>query len=407
VAVALKRVRSSRDEDALARMRREIEVGTTLEHPNVMPVLDCDVGAAWLVMPLAIDNLEARRDYVLRRDQLRNVVDSVCDGLAAAHDLGWIHRDVKPSNVLLLEDPERWVIADWGLARRPAGITSTSARTRLGVSYGTEGFAPPEMSVNAHAADPSADVYYLGQLIGWCLTGNWPLQNVPLLPPEGPWRRVVRMATQHSPSRRPQSVSELRQLIASAFYQPPDPPEVLGKALVDRIKKANDERALVDELLDLVEQHPANEELCVDILPELAVSQLQDGVARNLDRGRPIVDALRMGRFDWGTRPFRWADNVILALLAVAAAAARENDVELLEDAAEALFEWDGRWDQWPPQNLIRRWLAGLKGEAAGIVADALVADPESARHFDEVAGDRAADARIRDAIRRAGENAS
>jgi hypothetical protein len=107
---------------------------------------------------------------------------------------------------------------------------------------------------------------------------------------------------------------------------------------------------------------------------------------------------------DWGNRPFRWADNVILALLAVASAAAREGDLELLEEAAGALFEWDGRWDQWPPQNLIRRWLVGLKGAAAGVVAEALIADPDSARHFEEVAGDREADARIRDAIRRATE---
>lgn len=75
---------------------------------------------------------------------------------------------------------------------------------------------------------------------------------------------------------------------------------------------------------------------------------------------------------------------------------------ELLEDAAEALFEWDGRWDQWPPQNLIRPWLAGLKGEAAGVVADALVSDPDSARHFEEVAAVRTADARIKAAIRQA-----
>jgi serine/threonine protein kinase len=172
--IALKRLRHVRDPDALARMRREIQVGTTVDHMNVMPVLDSDPAATWLVMPLAVDNLETCRKAVLRRDQLRAIVEAICDGLEAAHDCGWIHRDVKPSNVLRLPDPERWVVADWGLVRRPAGSTTTGARTRLGVSYGTEGFAPPEMSVNALAADPSADVYYIGQLIGWCLTASGP-----------------------------------------------------------------------------------------------------------------------------------------------------------------------------------------------------------------------------------------
>jgi serine/threonine protein kinase len=383
-------------------MRREIQVGTTIRHPNVMPVVDADPDGTWLVMPLATANLEGLRESVLRRDQLRDVVEAVCNGLEAAHVHGWIHRDVKPSNVLLLPEPDRWVVADWGLVRRPAGATTTGARTRLGVSYGTEGFAPPEMSFDAHRADVAADVYYVGQLIGWCLTGNWPLQNVPLLPPEGPWKRVVRAATQHSPSRRPQSMPALKELIESAFYRPPDPPEMHGQALVDQIKEAKDESALVDELLELVDQHPDNEELCVDVLPQLTVAQLRAGIARNLDRGQPIVDALTMGRIDWGNRQFRWADSVILTLLAVAVAAADEGELDLLDNAARALFEWDGRWDQWPPQSTIRSWLARLTGSAAGVVADALVDDPESARHFDEVASDRQADSRIREAIRRA-----
>jgi serine/threonine-protein kinase len=47
--------------------------------------------------------------------------------------------------VLLLPDPERWVVADWGLVRRPPGMTTLNGRTRVGVVYGTEGFAPPEL----------------------------------------------------------------------------------------------------------------------------------------------------------------------------------------------------------------------------------------------------------------------
>lgn len=254
-------------------------------------------------------------------------------------------RDVKPSNVLLFENPERWVVADWGLVRRPAGSTTSGARTRLGVSYGTEGFAPPEMSFDAHAAKPAADVYYVGQLIGWCLTGTWPLQNVPLLPAEGPWRKVVRAATQHDASRRPQTIQEFKQLVEASFYRPPDPPEVHGQKLVERLRERPEDKTAVDELLDLVEQNPNNEELCVDVLPQLTRAQLEDGVARHPERGAVVVEGLRIDRVDWGDRPFRWADNVIVALLAVAAAAADGGELDLLESAATALFEWDGRWD--------------------------------------------------------------
>jgi hypothetical protein len=53
------------------------------KHPNVMPALDSDVSATWLVMPLAIDNLEVLRQEVLEDDELQRVVEHVCDGLAA------------------------------------------------------------------------------------------------------------------------------------------------------------------------------------------------------------------------------------------------------------------------------------------------------------------------------------
>jgi hypothetical protein len=70
---------------------------------------------------------------------------------------------------------------------------------------------------------------------------------------------------------------ELKQLIERAFYRPPSPPETLGQALVERIVGASDDRRLVDELLELVEHHPTNEELCIDVLPQLTVSQPREG----------------------------------------------------------------------------------------------------------------------------------
>lgn len=401
VTVALKRLRGKRDVDAVARMRREIEVGTSLDHPNVMPVIDADDGATWLVMPLAVDNLETLREEVLERDELREVVNDICAGLSVAHSRGWIHRDVKPSNVLLMDAPRRWVVADWGLVRRPVGTTSEGGRTRLGASYGTEGFAPPELSVDAHGATRAADIYYIGQLVGWCLTGSMPLQNVPHLPVDGPWRTVVRAATRHDAHLRPQTVEEFQSLIDNALYRPPDPPEVHGESLIARLKKQPRDDSAADELLELVEQHPNNEELCVDVLPQLTRQQLQGAIVRHPERGQAVVEGLRQDRVEWGDRQYRWADNVILALLAVAAAAAEVEELELLEDATDAMFEWDGTWDQWPPQGQIKQWLSALRGPAAGVVAQRLRDHPDSARHFSDVAKDVRTDRGIRAEIPR------
>ncbi|MFI1189391.1 hypothetical protein [Streptomyces californicus] len=65
----------------------------------------------------------------------------------------------------------------------------------------------------------------------------------------------------------------------------------------------------------------------------------------------------------------------------------------------QALFTWDGRFDQWKPQDSIRRWLRTLCGDAAGTVASVLGEFPRSARHFRELADERGVDRRLRGTI--------
>jgi serine/threonine-protein kinase len=407
VRVAFKRVRQKLSDDAKARMRREIEVGSSLDHPNVVPVLDGDPAGTWCVMPLAAGNLEKLRPTIATPDQMRRLVDDICAGLAAAHDVGWIHRDIKPSNVLLLENPTRWAVADWGLVRRPRGKTTVRGRTRIGVSYGTEGFAPPELSRDAHEVTAACDVYYVGQLIGWCVTGRWPIQNIPLLPEAGPWRRVVRGATHHDVDRRPQSIEAFLQTVEKAFYQPPEPADQHAERLLDAIASSPLSNAeVVDELLLLAETNSDEYDLCVDVLPKLGRHDLAAGVRRHPERGYALLDVWEPGRVGagWDHRNFRWADQIVWGVLAIATAAADLEDIPLLEKAAESLFEWDGTWNQWPPQDDIRAWLRSLRGGPAGVVAEILENWPESAEHFEGVGSDSRADARIRAVIRSAAQ---
>ena len=119
-----------------------------------------------------------------RRGALRDLVEAVCEGLRQPHADGWVHRDIKPANILLLEG--RWVVGDWGLSRRPLGQSSGLRRTRTGTGFGTEGFAAPEMSGDAHDSTPATDIYSIGQLIGAVLTGRRPQANIPLLPESRP-----------------------------------------------------------------------------------------------------------------------------------------------------------------------------------------------------------------------------
>ncbi|MFF6783870.1 protein kinase [Streptomyces sp. NPDC012510] len=187
--VAFKKPRSLR-ENLTARMLREIEVAQALGgNRHVMPVLDFSPRAEWFVMPLAQATAEHLQSQLQHDGQeLRALVDAVAAALADAHRLDYLHRDIKPANILQLNG--RWVLGDWGIVRRPRGQTTNPKRT--GTKIGTAEFGAPELSIAPHHATPASDIYSLGKVIGWLLTGTDPQPNIPLLPPPGPWRSVVR-----------------------------------------------------------------------------------------------------------------------------------------------------------------------------------------------------------------------
>jgi hypothetical protein len=213
--VAIKRPRR-RDEDSLKRMLREIEAMTRFGgHRNVVPVLDANADGTWFVMPLAEATARDHAAQLRDSEQLRSLILAIVAGLRTPHEEGWIHRDLKPENILKING--QWAIADWGIGKRPRGMTSTPGRTHTGSLYGTEGYTAPEALLNAHEARPPADIYSIGQIIGNILTGKLPQPNIPLLPDHPSWREVVEKATQFNPGRRPATVDELQSLLERAL----------------------------------------------------------------------------------------------------------------------------------------------------------------------------------------------
>jgi hypothetical protein len=124
-------------------------------------------------------------------------------------------------------------------------------------------------------------------------------------------------------------------------------------------------------------------------------------LTRNSRQGIDVLQAMAGHVRGDGTTwvQFSEADHAVTWLHAVAAYAARAEDWDLLEEAARAMCEWDGAWDQWAPQDVIRPWLRSLTGDAAGLVASVLLDHPHSARHFADLAGERAVDSRVRRAV--------
>lgn len=133
---------------------------------------------------------------------------------------------VTPNNVLGFPDQERgsgvrWVIADCGLARRPLGETTeglTGSVSRLG----TDGYMAPESFGDPHSVTESADVYSLGRILAFLLTGRRPTVTTPLLPDDGPWRPVVRRFTRPDPAERPRTADEALDLGSGDVDGPSD-----------------------------------------------------------------------------------------------------------------------------------------------------------------------------------------
>ncbi|MGQ7750869.1 protein kinase domain-containing protein [Streptomyces sp. WC2508] len=401
IKVAFKR-RLSQRENASARMRREVEISQLLNsHLNFMPILDFEHAHKWFIMPLAEATAEEQHEKLRKTEQLRDLVNCVGSVLAEAHRQGWMHRDIKPSNILLLDG--RWTLADWGVVRRPLGQTTKIGRT--GHFIGTEGFAAPELFIKPHDdATPASDIYSLGRVIAWALTGEMPQTNIDLLPPPGPWRNIVKGATQHEPERRPQDIEQLLRFIEREFSEPEEPPTERAPALL-AAANAGDSNA-ADSFLELITDHPDDYELYIHVLPQLSLEFAAQSMSRN---PRPAISLMRaMAALVNGDGAnlvqFGEAACAVTWLHGVAANAARRNEWDLLDEAIRAMCQWDGTWDQWSPQDAIRSWLRTLRGDVANIVAPALRDHPGSARHFAMLVDDRTVNHSIRQAIRAATE---
>jgi eukaryotic-like serine/threonine-protein kinase len=165
------------DEEFVNRFQREARSAARLAHHNVVSVFDTgdDHGTLFLVMEyvpgLTMRDL-IRKEAPMSPAKALAVIEPVLAALAAAHDAGILHRDVKPENVLLADDG-RVKVADFGLAR---AINSETQHTATGgILIGTVSYLSPELVVNGKA-DARADVYAAGVLIYEMLTGHKPHQ---------------------------------------------------------------------------------------------------------------------------------------------------------------------------------------------------------------------------------------
>ncbi len=232
---------ASETEERRARFVREAAVSATIHHPNVVPVLDHGIDAArslpYLVMPLLEgEDLAALLERVgcLEPEVAIALVVQACEGLAAAHARGVVHRDVKPSNLFLERRPDSphvvVRVTDFGLAKAlDESPGSRGALTATGRFMGTPQYVSPEQAISAKHVDLRTDVYSLAMSLYHALSGRPAFAHVrsfmglvleltareaPHLQDAAPWvsptiTRIVHAALLRDPQVRCPSASEL------------------------------------------------------------------------------------------------------------------------------------------------------------------------------------------------------
>jgi serine/threonine-protein kinase len=168
----------SRREDLVIRLRNEWRALGRLEHPNIVTVTDAGTsanGVPYYVMERLEGETLAQRMRKTRRFPVRDAVDiaiGMLEGLAAAHQIGVVHRDVKPPNIFLLSDGRPKVL-DFGVAKIADDPGVVTAR---GVAVGTPRYMSPEQA-RGEAVDGRADVYSTGLILFETISGVSPFDD--------------------------------------------------------------------------------------------------------------------------------------------------------------------------------------------------------------------------------------
>jgi serine/threonine protein kinase/Flp pilus assembly protein TadD len=183
--VAVKRILAYQVEsrETLLRFRREAEAAASLDHPNVLPIYEVDEsedGLPFFSMKYATGG-SLRAAASALQDQPNECVRlmaKVARAIDYAHSHGILHRDLQPGNILLDGDGEP-LVSDFGLAK---WLEEKSDLTRTLTTFGTPGYIAPEQAECAAAElTPAADIYSLGAILFYLLTGRPPFVGANVL----------------------------------------------------------------------------------------------------------------------------------------------------------------------------------------------------------------------------------
>src|SRR3954454_16151130 len=232
IAVKVLRSEFTGDPAFVARFRAEAQHAAVLHHPNIATVFDYGEARvdgeriAYLVMELiegeALSEL-LRRERRLDVPRTLTILRSTSAALAAAHDAGVVHRDVKPGNVLVARDGTV-KITDFGIAWSASSVPLTGT----GQVIGTAQYLSPEQAQGGKAS-PASDVYALGAVAYECLAGRRPFEG------ENPVQIAVKQIREAPDPLPPDVPPAVRRLVEQAMAKDPADRCADGGALLQAV----------------------------------------------------------------------------------------------------------------------------------------------------------------------------
>ncbi len=248
------------------RFTRETQIAANLQHPHILPLLDSGEanGVPYYVMPFVEGESLAhrlKRESPLPIDEAVRLIAEVADGLHYAHAQGFVHRDIKPDNILLSQGHA--VIADFGVARA-LDVTGAERITDSGIALGTVAYMSPEQATGDRL-DGRADLYALACVLYESLAGSTPfsggsaqatmarhavdtppsLRTVRQTVPEALERAIMR-ALAKAPTDRHASAGEFRDEIMRSAHMP-----VTGEASLLAARATSRRRAAIAAVVTL------------------------------------------------------------------------------------------------------------------------------------------------------------
>ncbi|MBN9518140.1 serine/threonine protein kinase [bacterium] len=275
-------LRAGLSPDVRERFLREARAAATIHHPNVCPIHDVgtDGDLPFIVMHFVaggtLAGLLARRKSLLPLPHAAAIVRKLALGVAAAHQVGVVHRDLKPQNVLWDDARRQVLITDFGLAR----VTGDAAFTPERQVFGTLAYMSPEQAAGRNdEVGPRSDVYTRGVILYEMLTGGPPFRGTV-------YELLWKVAQELPPSAlalRPDLDPWLDAICAKA----------MAKAATARYASA---RALADDLAAYLSSRPGDGEVVVGEVvvgePVEAVAAAGDELAGEVER-QPEEDESR------------------------------------------------------------------------------------------------------------------